>query len=127
MYTVQEIKDIVSLCTFDYPHERWLIEVKLDGTRAYLQIRVPDGRDADTGLPMEWTGRKWMLSPHMCKNEIVMTAFKAVMTAMEHEVREGFRYRGAAIFNPHMDPDRLAEFVRDPENMQSRVDVAFGA
>jgi len=127
MYTLQEIRDIVGLCRFDYPHKHWLIEVRMDGTRPYLQVHVPDGRDADTGLPMEWTGRKWMLSQHMCKNEIVTTAFKAVMTAMEHEVRENFRYRGASIFNPHMDPDKLVDFVSDDANMQSRTGVAFAA
>ena len=75
-YTVQEIRAIVAECRF----EDWDIEVRMDGTRPYLQVHVANGRDAETGLPMEWTGRKWMLSPHMCKNEIVATAFKAVMT-----------------------------------------------
>jgi hypothetical protein len=49
------------------------------------------------------------------------------MTAMEHEVREGFRYRGASIFNPHMDPDKLADFANDAANMQAREDAAYGA
>lgn len=123
MYTLQEIRDIVGECRF----EDWNILVRTDGDRPYLQIHAPNGRDADTGLPMEWTGRKWMLSPHMCKNEIVMTAFKAVMTAMEHEVRESFRYRGVAIFNPHLDPDALVAFAANRANMQERTNVAFAA
>lgn len=122
MYSVQEIQAIVAECSF----EDWNIKVRMDGTRPYLQIHAPNGRDSETGLPMEWTGRKWMLSPHMCKNEIVMTAFKAVMTAMEHEVRESFRYRGTAIFNPHQDPDALVDFVSNRANIQERADVAFG-
>lgn len=123
MYTVQEIRDIVAKCSF----EDWLIEVRMDGTRPYLQVHVLNGKDSETGLPMEWTGRKWMLSPHMCKNEIITTAFKAVMTAMEHEVRESFRYKGAAIFNPHMDPDALVDFVSNRANIQERENVAFSA
>jgi len=122
-YTVQEIRDIVAKCSF----EDWLIEVRMDGTRPYLQVHVLNGKDSETGLPMEWTGRKWMLSPHMCKNEIITTAFKAVMTAMEHEVRELFRYRGVAIFNPHMDPDALVDFVSNRANIQERENVAFSA
>lgn len=121
MYTVQEIREIVGLCSF----EDWNIVVRMDGSRPYLQIHAPNGRDADTGLPMPWTSRKWMLSPHMCKNEIVTTAFKAVMTAMEHEVRESFRYRGVSIFNPHLDPDALVDFVSNPANVQERINVAF--
>jgi len=125
MYTITEIREIVSNCCFEYPHEKWNLEVKTDGSRSYLQVHVPYGRDSETGLPIDWTGRKWMLSPHMCKNEIVTTAFKAIMTAMEHEVREMFRYRGVSIFNPHMDPDKLVDFVNNPANMQARDDVAL--
>jgi hypothetical protein len=123
MHTVQEIRAIVAECSF----EDWQIEVRMDGTRPFLQVHVLNGKDAETGLPMEWTGRKWMLSPHMCKNEIVATAFKAVMTAMEHEVRELFRYKGVAIFNPHQDPDALVDFLSNRANIQERENVAFSA
>lgn len=125
--TLDQIRDIVSKCSFKTPTEDWLIQVCMDGNRPYLQIRVPNGRDSVTGDTIEWTGRKWMLSPHMVPNEIVTTAFKAVMTAMEHEVRENFKYRDTAIFNPHMDPDQLVEFVRNTNNLQERPDVAFAA
>ena len=50
MYTVQEIRDIVGLCQLDIPHEQWLLEVRLDGNRPYLQVRVPNGCDADTDV-----------------------------------------------------------------------------
>lgn len=52
-------------------------------------------------------GRKWRLSPHMTKSEVVQTAFKAVLTFEEHEARENFRYRGRAVFGPHIDVDAL--------------------
>ena len=121
MLTVEQIRELVSRCTF----EDWQIEVRMDGNRPYLQVHVLNGKDSETGLPMEWTGRKWMLSPHMVPNEIVTTAFKAVLTAMEHEVREGFRYRGVAIYNPHLDPDALVDFVQDRAHIQERANVAF--
>lgn len=54
-------------------------------------------------------GRKWYVSSHATPSELVQTAFKAVMTAMEHEVREAFYYRNAAIFGPHFDVDELAQ------------------
>ena len=52
-------------------------------------------------------GRKWMLSPHMTKSEVVQTAFLAVKTAEEHEMREKFTYCGRPIFGPHQDVDTL--------------------
>lgn len=72
----------------------------------FLQVSAM-GVDNGTGAPMQWKGRKWALSPHMTASEVVQTAFKAVMTAMEHETREKFLYRGRSIFDPHYDVDKL--------------------
>ncbi len=55
--------------------------------RCYLQVRAK-GTCNVNGEPFEWSGRKWFLSPHMTKSEVVATAFKAVLTALEHEARE---------------------------------------
>lgn len=46
--------------------------------------------------------RKWILSEHMTESEIVQTAFKAILTAEEHETREQFLYENVAVFNPHI-------------------------
>lgn len=55
------------------------------------------------------TTRKWQLSAHMTPSELVQTALKCVLTSIEHEAREKFRYRGMAIFGPHFDVERLVE------------------
>lgn len=49
---------------------------------------------------------------HNTKTEIVMTALKAVLAAEEHEARERFKYRGEAIFSPHVDVDDLYRFIK---------------
>ncbi len=54
-------------------------------------------------------GRKWYVSTHATRSEVVQTALKAVLTAEEHEAREHFRYKGKAIFFPHFDVDELVE------------------
>lgn len=123
MLSEAQIQEIVGRCKFP----NWQILVKRDGNRLYLQVSDPNGIDIATGGPMPWTGRKWMLSPHMVPNEIVTTAFKAVLTAMEHEVREMFTYRDQPIFNPHIDPDKMAEFVANRSNLQEREDVQYAA
>ena len=69
------------------------------------------GPDSETGELAEQHSRKWRLSFYMTRSEIVQTAFKAVLTAEEHEVREHFRYRGAAILGPHFDVDQLVEMM----------------
>lgn len=87
----------------------------------WLQIKC-DGRCNVTGVPMNWVSRKWMLSAHMTKSEVVQTAFKAVMTAVEHETREQFIYKGAAIFGPHFNVDHLVTMALKPNAQDVRLD-----
>lgn len=78
--------------------------------RLYLQVRYFAPCNI-TGEVVPQSGRKWLLSPFMTKSEIVQTAFKACLTAEEHECRENFKYHGKAIFGPHYNVDALWEIV----------------
>lgn len=99
----------------------WRFEVHLDDTRPYLQIQVRgDNSAAQAGLDESWTSRKWFLSPYMTKSEFVQTAFLAVMTAMEHETRERFRYKGHAVFGPHYNVERLVDLLRTGDAKEHR-------
>lgn len=62
------------------------------------------------GLLLQRT-RKWQLSSHMIPSELVQTALKCVLTSLEHEAREHFTYRGAAIFGPHFDVEALVRIA----------------
>jgi len=87
-----------------------------------LQIRFLD-YDADKpNTDKTWQHcRKWFISRHACKAEVVRTAFKAVVAAEEHEVGENFRYRGARIHSPHLDPDVLVRvFEREAKPFNKR-------
>ena len=76
--------------------------------QVYLQVSF-EAPNAESGEVESWRGRKWLLSSHMTDSEIVSTAFLAVMTAMEHETREAFTFKGQAIFGPHFDVHQMAE------------------
>ena len=94
----------------DVDFKDWVILLKKDGTRPYLQITFLDNC-VTTGGVMEQHCRKWNLSYHRGKNEIGTTAFKAVMAAMEHEVREHLTYKNRAVFNPHFDMEHLIKLI----------------
>jgi hypothetical protein len=66
----------------------WSIIACYDGGAVWLQVRCAEGTDNVTGAPVEWRGRKWLLSRHMTAGEIAQTVLKAVLTAAEHEIRE---------------------------------------
>ena len=100
------VRRILDDCTFNH----WKIQAHRDEDgRLYLQVSEEGVPCNYTGKPYEWKGRKWMLSQHMTKSEIVMTALKATLTAVEHESREQFKYRGRSVYDPHYDVDKLWE------------------
>src|ERR1700677_3139533 len=66
-------------------------------------------------------GRKWDLSPHMTRSEIVQTALMAVLAAEEHEVREHFKYKGQAIYGPHFDVEQLLDLTKSKNSLDVRI------
>ncbi|QQS31869.1 MAG: hypothetical protein IPM50_09265 [Acidobacteriota bacterium] len=101
-----EIKELISEISFmDYD----LIVV--DAPRMYLQGQYYEP-DVVTGEIKLQKTRKWMLSEHMTKSEIVQTAFKLALTSMEHRTREHFLYSGERVYSPHYDVDALVELCR---------------
>lgn len=116
--TQSDMRAILDRCTFPD------IYFMLGSSRAdhfYLQVEC-DGRCNITGKAINWRGRKWQLSVHMTPSEVVQTAFKAVLTAMEHETRENFKYRDVSIFDPHYDVERLVALRNDPSSISERED-----
>ncbi len=101
--TVKDLQWCVDLVSY----KDWEFNVRLDGDRPYLQISCPSGSCNTTGNKYDWKSRKWFLSYHMAKSEVIQTVFKAVITAEEHETRELFKYKGQPIFGPHYDVDKL--------------------
>jgi hypothetical protein len=72
-----------------------------------------------SGEPLDWNGRWWRLSSHMTPTEIVLTAFKAVLTALEHEAREQFTYKGVAVLDSHIDVEELVK-ARSENKLDAR-------
>lgn len=82
-----------------------------EGGRPYLQIQCED-KCTVSGDDYRWHGRKWFLSYHMTDSEVVQTAWAAVKMAMEHELRETFKWEGECIFRPHFDIRALHEISK---------------
>lgn len=119
--TLKDMKDVIA----NVEYKDWNIGVYMDEERPYLQVKFYDRCRFSQTVNVQ-TGRKWFLSFHMCKNEIVNTAFKAILAAEEHEVRERFRYRDQVIYGPHFDVDALAELCAGGKHLDYRKEVANG-
>ena len=85
----------------------------------FLQVVFVAGH-SQTGAVIHCHGRKWRISMHMTRSEIVQTALKAVLMAEEHEAREHFLWRDRAIFAPHLDVEALWNLTGDPQAQEHR-------
>lgn len=120
MISINEINRIVGQITYK---PNWDIRVHTEsGTdvRPYIQIHVTNSIDTITGETCSWSSGKRYLSFHMCRQEIVGVVYGLIEAAEMHEMREWFRYRGASIYNPHLDPDALVEVASKAKNFNCR-------
>jgi hypothetical protein len=108
--TVDEMRAILRDVTFE--GYTFGVFQTSDGRPNYLQGSYPEG-DISTGARTVQTTRKWYLSEHMTKSELVQTALLCSLVSAEHRVREHFRYRGKRIYGPHFDCDSLWEICKD--------------
>lgn len=110
---LQELRAIVSEIECKVGEVTWSVFVASMGDDGfYLQLRYIEP-DIATGAIEEQHGRKWYVSSHSCKSEIVRTVLKACLTSAEHMIREHFKYRGCAIFAPHWDVDEMVGLIDD--------------
>lgn len=115
-FTKDQIQEILS----EVKYGNMEFHVGQKDNTLFLQLRW-NGVDTYTNAAERQHSRKWQLSEYMTKNEIIQTAFKACLTAEEHECRERFRYKNKSIFGPHFDVDTLAEICSKKENLDLRI------
>lgn len=120
-----DIADIVAQITYK---PGWKVLLSAYGERPYLQVHVSDQAEAsmDSIWPHKrtaWKGGKRYVSKHMCRQEIVGLCFDMIKAAEMHEIHEWFRYKNASIFNPHLDPDVLAEVARKKTSFNVRTNA----
>lgn len=120
---LSEIAEIVSRITYK-PGWRVLLDYDLHaGERPFIQLEAVTPDSTGDHMPTTWRSGKRYLSKYMCRQEIVGAVWALIQDAEMHEAREFFRYRGAAIFNPHLDPDALAEVARKRSSFNVRDDA----
>lgn len=98
-------------------YEDWTFLLETDPLALRIQATTED--NVKGGI-YTWKGRKWILSKHMTDGEVVQTAWLAVQTASMHELRERFKYKGQAIFDPHYDIDKLVKLRQEPDSLKER-------
>lgn len=110
MLTKADFTQIIS----EVKYGTWDFYLGEDTDRLYLQVQFNE-TDSVTGKMERQYCRKFYLSSHMVKQEVVRTAWKAIEAAVLHEASEHFKYKGRAIYGPHLSPDALWKVARQVE------------
>ena len=96
----------------DVKFRDWELRVGEDETAYWIQWRfmAVDTSGARPEAVLQ-PCRKWRISRYMTKDEVVRTAWLGVETAVRHEAREEFHYKGVAIYNAHIEVDELVKIA----------------
>jgi hypothetical protein len=84
----------------DLSYEDWVLHVGVRAGMVYISAKFIAPCSKTGNIETHQT-RRWLIRPDAEEMEIVQTAFKCIITALEHEAREKFAYRGRAILGPH--------------------------
>ena len=98
MLTLSQMKEVVAWTEC----EPYAVTLFRDDGSLYMQVSavLPD---PVTGDVSQHRGAKLLVSKYSTESELVQKALGAILAFEEHEIREKFRYRGVALFNPHID------------------------
>jgi hypothetical protein len=83
----------------------WELHLRQDaeGGRFFIQIQFVASDNESGEENCRQYCRKWYLSKHMTKSEVVRTAYLAYQQAILHEADETFKFHGQSIYNPHIN------------------------
>jgi len=121
--TIDEMEALILDCEYK---PGWVIGFSNEGDRPYIQLMITVLSDASLdsakrdGTRTPWKSGKRYLSLHMCRQEIVGAVFGLIKDAEMHEIHEWFRFEGASIYNPHLDPVVLARVARQKSSFNVR-------
>jgi hypothetical protein len=103
-------------------YKNWEFHIKQKGETIFLQIQfmAEDHTPKEVIIERQFC-RKWQLSTHMSRTELVRTAYKAVRAAEVHELQEKFKFRGVAIYNPHIDVDALYRVADEHDRRKEMI------
>jgi hypothetical protein len=98
-----------------------------------VQVSVDETTDASLDslhggrVRTPWKSGKRYISRWACSQEVVGAVYGLIEDAETHEMREWFRFRGASIYNPHIDPEVLVGVARRADSFVIRVDAMMPA
>ncbi len=88
--------------------------------RLSLRVRYWEP-DVMTGVIEDQLSREWVFPHGQTVGQLVQTAFKAILTSLEHRAREHFLFRGKPVLQPHLDVEQVWAMLPDRETHSSET------
>lgn len=110
----KELEQIVSDLEVGWANHKFEIRIgEHEGGRWWMQVTamLPNVYDP-SGPALPQHGGKAYVSPHSTHDEVVKKALGLCLGFVEHEMREGFLYKGVRVFDPHVTIEALAEAAK---------------
>lgn len=99
----------------------FIFDFTIKGGIPMMRVHCPKAVCNVTGGDISWNGRWWTMSKWMVDTEIVATAWKATIAAIEHEARELFTFDGVMLFDPHMSVHHLVALRQRADALDERA------
>ena len=112
--TLGQVKEALS--GVEYENAAFNVEETMGGYNIWLSALEKCSYSGELSMQ---EGRKWFVSIKCTPSDVVRTAFKAVVTWVEHEARETFKYNNKRVFSPHLDlVSKKVKYIDIPEEGQ---------
>jgi len=120
--TFEDIREIINNLSCEILGNDLLIrfENHPDTERMFVQVGAKR-KCAYTGEMGEGFGGKYEVSVFSTEDEIVKKVLSGCLAYAEHEIREGFLYKGKRLFNPHMKIDTLMGICEDTVSRETET------
>lgn len=97
----RHVRNLTSRVTVGHTKYPFEFTVSADGLSSYVVVRIRAIRPCNnTGVLDEQYGRPWLIQGQDSDDAILNTLVLAVLTFEEHEIREGFKFDGKALYEP---------------------------
>lgn len=100
------------ICNVSCRDIQFRVEERDGGFLVQARAERPDADDP-ASIPTLQKGRKWYISKHSCRTEVMQTLLQAAIRFETHEVLEAFRWCGQRIFSPHLSIDYLHQLAEE--------------
>lgn len=104
--TLEKLNRIVSEIDAEYQGTPFIIFTGEHEKRLWVQVGT-SRPDTYTGKTEIGKGGKAYVSEFATEDEVVKKVFGLCMSYVEHETREGFKWKKRRVFNPHVSMEAL--------------------